>query len=148
GAEFAFEKWREARDIDLRLKPVGIDLARRGMKQHVDVFLFQQRAVAREVARVGGEVLARRELRWVDEERDDDAVAELFRRADEGEMAFVQRAHRGNERDAPARGPLGFAPTPHLLYRLDDAHGLKFQVNEKPETRRAASGFNETNARR
>src|SRR5262249_39638120 len=126
GTKLAGEERRKALNLDRRLVAFGIDLSRRGVEKNVDVFFFEKRAVAREVARIGSEVLARRELRRVDEKRGDYAVAELFRRAHEREMAVVQRAHRGHERDALAGAPLGVGPGLHFFYGLDDAHCLRF----------------------
>ena len=54
-------------------------------------------------ARVRGEVLARPELRRIDEDAHDDAVAPPARERREAHVARVQIAHRRHERDALAR---------------------------------------------
>jgi hypothetical protein len=55
--------------------------------------------VASFVPRVALEVLAGRELGRVDEVADDDDVALLAGRADQGEMALVECAHRRHKAD-------------------------------------------------
>ena len=64
--------------------------------------------VGGERARIGLEVLVRRELRRIDEDRDDDAIGTALRQAHQGEVPLVQRAHGWNQRDpftlrAPSR---------------------------------------------
>jgi len=61
--------------------------------------------VPREVARIGGEILAGGELQRVHEDAHDDDVGLAARRLDEREVAFVQIAHRRDEADALPGGP-------------------------------------------
>src|SRR5262249_24605180 len=116
----------EPTDLDRAFTAVRIDLSDGRVEHDVDRFFLQKAAVALEVARIALQILARAELRRIDEYRDDHAVAALFRFAHETEVSFVQRAHRRHERDAPAGAALGFRPALHLAHRLDYAQALRF----------------------
>ena len=55
--------------------------------------------LAIEIARIGGEILARRELCRVDEDRDDHAACLPVGKCDQRKMAPVQRSHGRHQRD-------------------------------------------------
>src|SRR5438552_4160649 len=74
------------------------------------------RDIARLVARVTREVLAWAKLRRVDEYRQDHDVGAGACRAHEREVTFVERAHRRDDRDAPAVTAQIFGARTHLRW--------------------------------
>ena len=92
------------------------------MKQNVDILVFQQFAVAREVARIGGEIFARAELRRIDEDRHHHAIAALSRCPHQTKMSLVQKPHRRHEGDTPILSALGLAPAAHSGNGFNDLH--------------------------
>jgi hypothetical protein len=94
--------------------------------------------VARLVARVAGEVLGRRELARVDEDRDQHPVGALKRPADQREVPLVQGSHGRDEPDLEP-GPLPYAdPGPQLGQRPDDG---RLAHDGFPSPARAAAGW-------
>src|SRR5262249_40137897 len=78
--------------------------------------------IAREITRVGGEILRRRELQGVHEERDDDEVVLDPRVAHERAMAGVEVAHRRDETDAPTERARVVARGAELMHAADGDH--------------------------
>lgn len=77
-------------------------------KDQIYAFFCAGAAVGSEGTRVFLKVLFWTELRGVDEDGDDDPIAVATRGAYEGQVAFVQSAHGGDEGDAqPLRTPGG-----------------------------------------
>src|SRR5205085_4581844 len=74
-----------------------IELLRRRYEEVVHALGRGELAVARLVARVARQILARPELGRIHEEARDDGVVLLPRGAEEAEMALVERAHRRDE---------------------------------------------------
>ena len=74
-------------------------LHRRG-EQGIDPFLFGQAAIPVEVARIGGEVLARPELDRIDKETDNGFRAERSRQPHQRQMPLMEPPHGGHENDA------------------------------------------------
>src|SRR5205085_3615666 len=118
GAILALENPAELFDVDPGLEAGRIELAGARREQDVDAGLGGERRVALLVPRIGGEVLSFAELRRVDEEAGDHEVVFVPRRAEEREVALVERAHRRYETNAPVAW-LGA----QLRDRADDLHG-------------------------
>src|ERR1700687_2213095 len=74
-------------------KGARVELPGVGHVEKVHVRVFAESRVFLRPPRVALEVLAGAELHRVDEDRNDDEVAGLARLADEGKVAFVERAH-------------------------------------------------------
>src|SRR3984893_18882311 len=91
-------------------KPRRIPLGDLGHKDDGDARRPKHRKISRLAARIGGEILVRRELLWVDKDRRDDPVALGPSRPDQRQMALVQRPHRRYKADARA----GFSPAGDL----------------------------------
>jgi hypothetical protein len=119
-AKRAAQRRAQVLDLDVSLMTLRVHLRHGRMKQNVDAGLFEQLPVAAKIARIGRKILPRRELRWVDEDRYDKAVAVLFSSPHQAQVAFMQKAHGWNKSDPPALTPLGVAPTLHLIYALND----------------------------
>ena len=103
-------------------KPGRVDLVERRGEEQIGAGLGRERGVAVLVARVGGQVAGRVELRGVDEERHDDHVARGARVADEAQMALVQRAHRRHEADDALGAPRGAQLGAHVGDRPHRPH--------------------------
>ena len=103
GTDGSLPAFRDVCDLDRSRKTRRIELFRSRRVEKVHAFAFEQGGVPVEVPRVSGEVLARRELERVDEDRDDGEFARPSRESDEREMALVKRPHGRDEADACAR---------------------------------------------
>ena len=91
--------WRgRRRDADDGRRSWGIHFFRGWQKKQVRPLLFQQHAIALLIARIAREVFGRTELSRIDEDRDDDEVGPVLPRdTNQGEVAFVKKAHGRNE---------------------------------------------------
>ena len=96
---------------------LGVHGARGRRVDHVDAGGGALRDVVVERPRIALEVVAPVELHRVHEDRDDDALGVASRHAHQLEVALVQRAHGGHERDAPARRALAVRPRLHGVRR-------------------------------
>jgi hypothetical protein len=97
------EHGAERADRHGRREPVRIHLRDRGSEDAVDALGGGDGTVARLVARIAVEVLARAELGRVHEEAHHDLVALGARAAQEGAVAGMERAHGGDEAEAHRR---------------------------------------------
>jgi hypothetical protein len=68
-----------------------------GRPEQVDALRFEQFGISRHLPRIGVEVLSRAELQGIDEDRDHHMRRPALRLAHQGEMAFVQCAHRRDQ---------------------------------------------------
>jgi hypothetical protein len=101
-ARGAVEAAADVRDVDEGLGAGRVHLVGGGGEEEIDAFVAQKLAVFGEGAGIAGEVFGRGELGGVDEDGGGDAVAAGTGGADEGEVAFVQRAHGGDEAEGAA----------------------------------------------
>ena len=90
-------------DADMGAEALRIHLGRVGREDEIGAGLGELGEIALFVARVVTEVLARAELDRVHEDGHDHVVGFALGEGDEGEMAFMQRAHGGHESDRLAR---------------------------------------------
>jgi hypothetical protein len=81
--------------------------------------------VGGEGARIAAEILVRRELRGVDEDRDHGAPRPAPRRLHQREVAGMQRAHGRNQRDPLARRPPLHDGAAQRRHRAHDSRGHK-----------------------
>ena len=115
-----------------------------GNEEHVDALGFGDRGVAREIARVAGKVLGRRELGRVHEEADDDEVVGTRRGAHERAMALVEEPH-GRDQSHPLTGRArGLARGPDLGDRRQGDHEAspsrsRRAASSRPLSRRASA---------
>ena len=106
GTEIGFEPLRGPAHAERGGKSRWIHLRSIGRENEIGNPLGGElAAVAVERARVAVEIFVRRELRRVHENADGDLVRALSCLAHEAEMAFMQRAHGGNQPDACAVSP-------------------------------------------
>jgi hypothetical protein len=103
----AAERLLQLLDFDEGLKTDGIQFGRFGVKDHIDAGRLAQRDIVVEGPRVAVKILIRAELRGIDEDRRHDNVVVALRLAQQGGMAFVERAHRRHEADRFSRGAEG-----------------------------------------
>ena len=82
------------------------------------------RTVALEVAGVAGQILGGTELKRIDEEAQDHAVGPAAALIHQGEVALVQRTHRGDQGDSLARGAAAADPVAQLRYRRHQPEGV------------------------
>src|SRR5690606_1912286 len=105
-------------------EPERVQRFHAGREDDVHAALGRQRSEAgvgrAGVARV---VLARREVRRGDEGRDGDVVGPPLRRADEREVALVERPHRRYQRETTARSPRPVGAGLHGIDGVDQLHG-------------------------
>ena len=92
----------------------GVHFGGGGVEDDVYAFGDAAGAVGGEGAGVGGVVFVGAELGGVDEDGDDDDVGVFFGEADEGEVAFVEVAHGGDEADAFAGRAPGLGGGVHV----------------------------------
>jgi hypothetical protein len=97
-------------------------LVRLRREEEIDALLDQDLGVAREVARVPCEIVARVELRRVDEDRNGGQVGLRLHAPYQRDVPFVQRAHRGNEAHDFPRRPRCGARVAHRTRAPDDVH--------------------------
>ena len=93
GAERAAKPAGQLRNMDGRQPGFRIHLPDVRREDQRRAGLFEQGEVGGFVARIGGEILVRPELGWVDEDGRNDGVATRSSRVDEADMAGVQRPH-------------------------------------------------------
>ncbi len=104
--------------------PVRVHVGRGRSEHDLDALGAQQFEVVVERARVGIEILSRAELQGIDEDRhDDDAARHPLGGPHQGQMALVQRAHRGHQDDpSPGRSKRardgGYVAWPRILIQL------------------------------
>ena len=94
----------------MRLEAVGVHRAGHWCVHRVDGATPTDREVVVDRPRVGIEVVAAIELERVDKDADDDNVGVPACFGDQGEVTFVQRAHRWHQRDSLAGKSLLVAP--------------------------------------
>ena len=104
---------------------LGIHLVDRRREDDVGARLLTQVEVARQVARIVRIVLARAELRGIDEDRHDHRVGSFLGEPDEAEVPLMQRAHRRHESDQPVLGPQIHRGGLHVEDGGDHLHGRK-----------------------
>ena len=109
--------------LDPRVEARRIELVRGRREQEIDALGLGDPRVRGLVARVAGEVIGRVELRWVDEEADDDDVGLLPGRAHQGDVPGVEGAHRRHQADALAARPRLAKRLAHLGDGAHDPHG-------------------------
>ncbi len=102
GAGFPAEAFGEAVDIDIGGVIVGVDFTRRRLEDDIAAALPEQFVVAVEVPGVAIEVFSGAELSGINEDGDDQGVATVFNRVEEGQVPFMEVSHRGDEADASA----------------------------------------------
>ncbi len=111
GARRAFELVGEAADDDHRVEAALVHLGHVGLEDGIDAILGGDSLVASGVAGVLLEVFDVVKLGRVDEQGHHGDIVFGFGSAQEGAVAFVERAHGGNEADgfagAPGGGDLG-----------------------------------------
>src|SRR3954454_15154105 len=112
----------EARHPDRRREAGRVHLRDRRGEEEVGAGGLRLAGVARLVEGVGVEGRGLVELRRVDEERDNDDVVLVARRADEAEVAVVQRAHGGDEADAAAGAARAVERGAQVRDRADGPH--------------------------
>ena len=96
-AELSLERIRHLTRHNHRGKPTGVHVLFAWRENCVNSKGLDTFQVLAEVSGIGGQIFGGVELFGVDENRDDDDIALAFGLADEGEMAFVQHAHRRNQ---------------------------------------------------
>ena len=130
GAEFAAQFVLQVRRFDVvALFDVRIQFFFVGREDDGHAFAGQFVGVLLQGARVAVEVFALAELEAVDEYADDDVAGAFFRFAHQGEVAFVQIAHGGDEGNRSG----GFAPFAQGLDGVDDLHVfVPFRVFRRP----------------
>jgi hypothetical protein len=119
GPVLALEDASELLDLDPGLEAGRVHLLEGRREEDVDAVLLREARVAVLVPRITGEVLAGDELGGVDEQARNDLVVLLACGAEEGEVAFVEGAHRGDEPDRAGRGG---AEVAQLGRGADDDH--------------------------
>ncbi len=117
----AFHRIGQRRDLHRRGEPVGIHRRHRRHEHDVDARVVAGAKVAVDRPGIVLEIAALAELEWVDEDRHRDGIGELVRSFDELEVASVQRAHGGHQRDRSPRRPGGIRPGAHVGRGVD--HG-------------------------
>jgi hypothetical protein len=100
--ERPLEGTAELLHLDPGLEAGRVQLVRAGRKQDVDSGLASEARVSRFVTGVARQVLVARELSGIHEQAHDHEVRLLAGRAEEGEVAIVERPHGGNESDRVA----------------------------------------------
>src|SRR5262249_20403584 len=105
---------------------VGADAARvhffkRRYEQQIHTFFLQQLSVALKSAGIVGEVFIRAKLGRIDENGSCHRVALRLGRPHQGEMSFVQSAHRGNKTQL-ASAPRVARSNPHFFDLAIDFH--------------------------
>ncbi len=107
-------------DPDFRARWVhGVDQRR---EQQVDPASRGQAPVARQIARILGEVVVRPELERVDEDAEHDRVRPTARFIHQREMPLVEIAHGGHQADPTALGHLDGTPGPERGDVVDVEH--------------------------
>lgn len=102
-----------------------------GGKDEVGAGLATEGEVVAAGAGVAGEIFLRTELDRVYVDADDDAPAFFPRAADEGEVAFVERAHGGDEADGFTGTNPGGALAADGSEGADDFHKTSWRLSEK-----------------
>ena len=97
GAGFAFEAVAQAFDDDGSAEILRVDLFGRRHKEIANTKPFERVAIGIEGARIFIEILGRAELLGIHENGDGHGRALALRFADEGDVAFVKRAHGRDE---------------------------------------------------
>ena len=115
-ARAAFQPFAQALHDDRGAEVVRVNLRRRWGEEAIHGDAFECRAVLFHPPRILFQVFSRAELLGIDEDRDYDRRALLPRRAHQREMAFMQRAHRGDE---PCDASLAARFARHLLHPFD-----------------------------
>ena len=114
--------------LDGCLKTVGVHLPGRGVKANIHTDVLDEREVPLHITRILCIVLARPELRGVDEDADDQYIPSLSRLPHEREMPFVQIPHGGDKgNDHPLTSVL-LGTLLHLAGLNDDLHGPLSEV--------------------
>ena len=103
----ALERIGDGAGDDARERLGGIHGGGVGDEHAVDAARLGELPVARQVARIPGEVFVRAELERIDENADHDTIRELTRAVHESQMAFVEISHSGNETDGMTARALG-----------------------------------------
>ena len=116
GAVRAAQPLGQPRYLDERGKSRRVDFVGGGNERQIDLRRAQHVEIGRLAARVGTEILVRRKLLGVDEDRRDDAITSLPRRADQRHVARVQRAHGRHQPDPLA----GFSPPGDVAPQIGD----------------------------
>jgi hypothetical protein len=106
----SLESLCELLHVDPRLEAGGIHFLSRRLKDEIDACVLGDANVTLLVPGILFEVLCRPELSRVHEDADDDDVAFLPRRVEQGEVPAVQRTHRRHEPDLLAAGVLECGP--------------------------------------
>ena len=99
GPRRALEAARELLDVDPGLVARRVELLDGGREEDVGPRLRGDARVSVLVTRIGGEVVARVELRGVDEQAHDEEVVLVARGPKQREVALVVGAHRRHEAD-------------------------------------------------
>ncbi len=97
-----FQLASQFRHIHHGLHRARIHLRNLGCEKNVDTCLFQQRAIAGEIAGVTGKILIGSELQRIDEDRDHRHVVLRFRPGNQRQMADMQKTHGRHEADGLA----------------------------------------------
>src|SRR5262249_5475674 len=139
GAALAFQRFGHAAERHRRHRTRRIDLLDAGKEKEIDRARLEQLAIARLVARVAPEVLARTELLRIDEDGNDDELRAVpARDVDQREMPFVKEAHRRHEAD---RG-LGRQGVARFFDRVGDDHFFGISTTfAEPYSDRSSSAF-------
>src|SRR5207247_8732823 len=90
-------------DLDPGLEAGRVELVCAWCEENVDADLLGEPCVAFLVARVAREILVRPELGRIDEEAGDDDIVLCASCPEEGEVAVVEGAHRGDEPEGSGR---------------------------------------------
>jgi hypothetical protein len=119
GARGAFQFVGDVGYVHLHFVPEAerIHLVDPREEQQIAARLHQPRVIGFRRARITREILARPELRRVDEAADHDALRMPSRNLHQREMSVVEIAHGGHEGDALARQ----SPGAHGLAQVGDA---------------------------
>jgi hypothetical protein len=116
----------DARDGHSRELLTGIHLVLGRREDDAALRGAQLVEVALLVARIGGEILLRAELRRIDEDARHRNVAAIERALHQADMAFMQRAHRRHQPDGAARLPEAGDGTAQVRHRADDEKARVF----------------------
>jgi len=120
--DLRFEAERRAARLDPGGEARGVDRRALRQEEQVAARFREQLGVPRLLAGIALEILVRRELAWIDEDRGDYPAAMTPRLADQGEVPGMERAHGRDEGDSFARGPPGIDRRRELAGRADGSH--------------------------
>ena len=129
----AFHSLRKSFLRDISAETLGIHFTVRGRKQDIHARVRAEFFVAREIARIGGQVLMGRELGRIDIEADDDLALAADSPAaafDEAGVALMQKTHGRHQRDGDLQRLPRFGVALHGGNGLNNSHHEYVEEND------------------